>query len=448
MSPAAPLVARAAFPGRWVWLVAWTSVTVAAVALTTPWDWLPGGSLATADPTAGLARAALAAIDDYRDAAVPVGLASTGLGLLVSVLLGLTSLGSRLVRSLPGRRHRWLHRVVAVATVVGVGVLAVLPLRVVAELLARRAGLSTRSWSSWAADVATSYAVTTAVTAGSLLGLAWLATRTRHWVAPASLGAGSLVLLGSLAYPVVVEPLYASFTPMPSGPLRTSLLQLAARDGIDIDSVLIADASKRTSAVNAYVSGLGPTRRLVVYDTLLVAPRREVRLVVAHELGHTSSDDVLRGTLIGAAAAVTGASALFLLAGSSNLRRRAGLAGSASGSDEGDEPHRLATDPARHTVTAVAGVPLLLALTALGSFAALPLTNAVSRATEARADVHALELTEDRPGFVAMQQRLAVTNLSDPAPPALLQWWFGTHPSTAQRLALAAGWSDLQSRTP
>lgn len=424
----------------WAWLALWLTGTVLAIALTTPWEWLPGDSLPATDPDAGLDAVTLARIADYRTSAVRVGLTNTAFGLLVSAALGLTPLGARLVARLPGRRRRAVHRVVAVAVLVGIGTLATLPLRIVAEHLARRAGLSTRTWASWAADVATSYAVVAVVTSLVLLALAGLAARVRPWQLCASLGAGGLVLLGSLAYPVVIEPLYASFSPMPAGALRTSLVELAARDGVDVDEVLVADASRRTSTVNAYVSGFGPTRRIVVYDTLLAqATPAEVRLVVAHELGHAASDDVLRGSAIGAAGAVAGATVMFLLAGSPGLRRRSGVALDVDGS-EGGAP------AARHTVTAVTGVPLLLALSALGSFAVLPLTNVVSRAVEARADVHALALTQDPEGFVAMQRRLAVSNLSDPSPPTWRQVWFGTHPSTAQRLALAQGWVARHSQ--
>ncbi|WP_345148322.1 M48 family metalloprotease [Nonomuraea rubra] len=84
---------------------------------------------------------------------------------------------------------------------------------------------------------------------------------------------------------------------MRQGPLRTNLLDMAARDGVPVEDVLVADASRRTTALNAYVSGFGATRRIVVYDTLLRAPQREVELVVAHELGHAKYDDVLYGTV-------------------------------------------------------------------------------------------------------------------------------------------------------
>jgi STE24 endopeptidase len=163
----------------------------------------------------------------------------------------------------------------------------------------------------------------------------------------------------------------------------------------------------------------------------------QVRLIVAHELGHTANDDVLRGTIIGAAGAVAGLTGLTLLAGSAVLRRRSGLDGRTPDGAKSDA--RL--DTARQSMIAVAGVPLLLAIYGLSSLATLPVVNAVSRAVEARADVHALDLTANPLGFAAMQRRLASTNLNDPSPPQWRQLWFGTHPTVAQRIALAEGWS-------
>jgi STE24 endopeptidase len=422
-----------------VWLLGWGAAAVLALALTTPWEWLPGG-LAPLQADAGLDPETLARIEDYRSKALPVGLATVAVSLAVTGLLGLTPLGARLVQALPGSRHRAVHRCLAVAVVVAIGVLVTLPLRVVGEQLARKAGLSTQTWASWSVDVLTSYAVGVVVTSLALLTLAGLAARVRRWWLVASLAAGALVLAASLVYPIVIEPLYASFTPMEAGPLRTSLLELAAGDGIEVDEVLVADASQRTTAVNAYVSGFGPTRRIVVYDTLLQTSPEQVKLIVAHELGHTANDDVLRGTVIGAAGAVAGLTGLTLLAGSALLRRLSGL----DRSTNKDARERPGVDPARHSVIAVAGVPLLLAIYGLSSFLTLPAVNAVSRAVEARADVHALELTENAEGFVVMQQRLASTNLNDPSPPLWRQLWFGTHPTTAQRIALAEAWRAAQ----
>jgi STE24 endopeptidase len=188
------------------------------------------------------------------------------------------------------------------------------------------------------------------------------------------------------------------------------------------DDVLVADASRRTTALNAYVSGFGSTRRIVLYDTLLKqAPPAEVELVVAHELGHAKHQDVLTGTLLGAlggAAAVVG---LWLLLSWSPLLRRAGVASA------GDA--RV--------------VPLLLALAAVGGLLLTPATNLVSRRIETRADVGSLDLTGDVPTFVESQKRLALSNLSDLDPGPVVYALLFTHPSTTERIALAREWQRL-----
>jgi STE24 endopeptidase len=91
-------------------------------------------------------------------------------------------------------------------------------------------------------------------------------------------------------------------------------------------------------------------------------------------------------------------------------------------------------------------VPLVMFLIAVGTLISTPLQNLVSRHIEARADVHALDLTDDPDAFVAMQRELAVTNLSQPDPPAALQWFFGSHPTTAQRVGFARDWERLEGR--
>jgi STE24 endopeptidase len=89
---------------------------------------------------------------------------------------------------------------------------------------------------------------------------------------------------------------------------------------------------------------------------------------------------------------------------------------------------------------------LLLFLVAAGSLLATPVQNGVSRQIEARADLHALDLTRDPVAFAAVQRELGVANLSDPDPPAAWHWFFGTHPTTAQRVAFAADWARGHER--
>jgi STE24 endopeptidase len=410
----------------WAWFAVASVALVVVILLTTPWDWLPEGSLAPIDRTGGLPSEDLDRIDSYRDQIVPVGLASTAVSLIVAIGLGLTQWGSRLVRRLPGSRWWALHILVAVAALLGIGQIATLPLAIRSQSVRRDFGLATNDWPAWALDQLTSWAVSVVFAAVPLVVVVAMARTWRRWWLPASLTAGALVFVGSFGYPLVVEPLFNDFEEMADTPLRSSLIQLAEDDDIDVDDVLIADASRRTSSLNAYVSGYGATKRIVVYDTLLrEATPDEVRLVVAHELGHAKNDDVLHGTLIGALGAVAGVTLLALLVTSRRLAVRAGY-------PEG--PPRDASS-----------VPAILALVACGTFLVSPAQNLISRAIEARADVHSLDLTRDPETFEATQRRLATTNLSDPWPPRPLYVWFSSHPTLAQRVAIAQGWAERES---
>lgn len=398
------------------------------VVVDTPWQVLPeppGGAVAV-DPTAGLTAGQLDRAESFAAAIRPASLASLLLGLAVSALLGLTRLGARLVRAVAaplGGRWGW-QVLLGVFAVAVVGRLATLPLSAYGEVVRHRYGLSTRSWGLWARDVAVSTAIDAALTALGLLALVWLARRApRAWWALAAAGATVLVVIGSFLWPVLIEPAFNDFESMPAGQLRTELLALAEESGTPVQDVLVSDASRRTTALNAYVSGFGSTRRIVVYDTVLDRlPDEQVESIVAHELGHVATDDVLTGTLLGALGGAGGVALLGWALTSPRLLRRAGAQGPG--------------DPAV--------VPLALFLVAVGALVAMPVQNVVSRQVEARADAHALELTGDPEAFVAMQRGLAGSNLSDPSPPTAWRWFFGSHPTVAERIALAGAWDRLE----
>ena len=203
---------------------------------------------------------------------------------------------------------------------------------------------------------------------------------------------------------------------MPAGPLRDDLASMAARDGLPVRDVLVADASRRTTALNAYVSGFGATRRIVVYDTLLrEAPAGEVRSVVAHELGHAKDRDPELGALLGAIGAAAAVVALYLLGEWVALLRRAGV----------------------DSIGSPRAIGLVLAAVAVTGLVSGPLQSLVSRRLETRADRHALRLTGDPAEFAAMQLRLAAVNIADVHPPRLEYVLFATHPDTVERLAAA-----------
>ena len=332
--------------------------------------------------------------------------------------LGFTGRGARMLTPLAGRRRWWVAVPVSVAAVLVAQAVLGLPFSVLAQHADRVYDLSRQAWGPWAVDQVKGLLVSWVATSLVVLVVVWCARRSpRWWFAWAGAAAVLLTGVGSFLYPVVVEPLFNSFTPMRAGALRTSIFTLADREGVHIDDVLVADASRRTTTLNAYVSGYGSTRRVVVYDnTLRELSPAEVRVVVAHELGHARNDDVLLGTGLGAVGAVGGVAVLGLLLDSERVRRRSGVSG-----------------PADPRV-----VPLALALVAVGTFAVSPVQNTVSRAIEARADRVSIQTTHADATFVRMQRRLALSSLADPDPPALSQLWWGTHPTVLERAGLPA----------
>ena len=347
----------------------------------------------------------------------PLAVGASAASLALTLALGLTSAGAGLVGAFG---HAWALRVVGAAvTLVLLPMLLGLPFAARGRVERARFGLVTQGWGGWAVDRLRGLLISLPLAFGALFAVYGLAGVTRWWWVWAALGAAAVTVLLSFLAPLVFEPLFNRFTPMEAGPLRDALLALAARDGVTVRDVLVADASRRTTALNAYVSGLGRTRRIVAYDTLLsTAEPREVELVVAHELGHVVHRDVLRGTVIGAAGAALGVCVLAAVVSWQPLLDAAGVA-------------RFADPRSAWLLAAAAG---------FGGALTGPLGRALSRRIERRADVHALDLTAAPAEFVAMQRRLTVANVGDPSPPRLLHLLLSTHPAPAERIRLARTW--------
>ncbi len=387
------------------------AVLVLAVLLV-PWDPVPGGTPAPVAASDVFTAQQISAAEDFSRWARVWGWSSLAVSLAVACGLGFSRLGPRIVERLPGRW--WAKVVLTVAVLALAGRVATLPLGLLALRHLRDYGLSTQSTGEWAVDVLKGELVALVTTSLVLLVLVGCARRWRRaWPAVAGGVLGVVVLLASFVYPVVVEPLFNDFTPLEDGSLRSQIFELADQEGVAVDDVLVADASRRTTTLNAYVSGFGSTRRVVVYDNLVEdLPEDQALSVVAHELAHAKHRDVVTGSVLGAAGAVFGVGLLALVVGALGERRRLSMA-----------------DPAV--------VPLVLALAAVAFLVSSPVQNTVSRKIETRADVDALSTTQDSAAFEAMQVRLALRSFSDPTPPAWSQFWFGSHPTSLQRIAIA-----------
>jgi len=293
-----------------------------------------------------------------------------------------------------------------------------LPLSAIAEQRARDHGLSTQDWAGWFGDLAktTGIGIVFAGLGGALL-MALIRRFPRTWWA---VGAAAAVVLSAVfvSYgPVVIDPLFNKFTALENSPLRGEILALAHKDGVDVGQVYRVDASRRTTGANAYVNGIGHTKRVVLYDNLLRDfSADQVQSVVAHELGHVKHRDVPRGLLWLAIVAPAGMLVIQRLT------------------------ERLApSEEGRRAGPAV--LPAAALSIALVSFVLNIPGNALSRQVERSADGHALDLDGDPAAFIAVERKLALQNLSDPDPPDWLQTVFGTHPKTVERIGYALTWA-------
>jgi STE24 endopeptidase len=243
----------------------------------------------------------------------------------------------------------------------------------------------------------------------------------RGWWVPGTVIVVAFGVVTIYAGPVVLDPLFNTFKTLPAGQTRDDVLELAKRAGVDVGDVFTVDASRRTTAANAYVTGLGKTKRVVLYDTLLENfTRDEVRLVVAHELSHVHYDDVPNGLLYLAIVAPFG---LFAVA---RLTER--LA-----------PQESEPGPALLPALALGLVVMTTTITTV--------SNQLSRRIEARADSFALTLTGEPAPFIGFEKRIALRNLSDPDPPDWQTWLLATHPPTIDRIGIGVAY-ERGARTP
>lgn len=295
-------------------------------------------------------------------------------------------------------------------------VVALLPLSALMRVRSLDYGLTTSSWGEWGWDVARGAGIAALIAAAATaIAIALIRKMPRRWWVPAS----ALIVLGGVlmtfAGPLLIDPIFNRFTPLPAGPARSAVVELAGRAGVKVGSVYVVDASRRTTAANAYVVGVGASKRVVLYDTLLDNfPPAQARLVVAHELAHVHYRDIPHGLLFLLIVAPFGAWA---------AARCLRLWGPHDGLPAGPS-----------------SVPALTAAVILIVFAITLISNQLSRSIEARADAFALTLTGDAPTFIAQQRRISIQNLGDPDPPAITHWLFGTHPTTLERIGIGLAW--------
>jgi STE24 endopeptidase len=226
-------------------------------------------------------------------------------------------------------------------------------------------------------------------------------------------------------YPIVIAPIFNKFTRLEDGDVADRVDSVAEQAGVTISGTYVADESKRSRRDNAYVAGLGATRRVVLFDTLLEHPPEVVEQVVAHEIGHWRLGHLRKQIPVLALLMLAVFLGLRALSEWTWLFEQAGILSTGSQNPLG-EPTAL---------------PILLTGVQVG-FGAVGLISAwVSRAFERQADLEALELLDEPDTMLDMQRRLHVKNLAD-LEPSVLKRLQGTHPPAAERMAFTTAWRD------
>jgi STE24 endopeptidase len=279
-------------------------------------------------------------------------------------------------------------------------------------VLEHRFGLSTRSFAGWVLDRAKGLALTIPI-AGALGIAAYACLETfgsLWWLPVAALLTAASVGMAWLA-PVVIFPLFHRFTPLTDGALRQRIMELCDRARLRFDGIFSFDMSKTTRKANAAFAGLGPSRRIILGDTLLRDfTDDEIEAVVAHELGHYARRHIRTGLLIGAVSSFAG-----LFAASRLYAASLPWFGLAS-------------------TTQFAALPVLALWLALFGLVTTPLGNMLSRRHERQADAYAVRLTGRPDAFLSALRKLGRTNLADPSPHPVVEFLFYSHPSLSRRL--------------
>lgn len=270
-------------------------------------------------------------------------------------------------------------------------------------------GFSTQSQANWWIDYLKNAGIGLLIFLAGGLIFFWLVNRlSRYWWLVGAVFFSIWLVVEYLYWPIVVSPLFNHFEPMTDPAVVTMVDDLARRAGLNVGAVLVMDASSQTTLANAYFTGIGATKRIVIYDTLLRNYSfPEVKAVIAHEMGHWRHKDVIHGLFYGMIGG-------FIAFGLLNFLLKPWLL------ENSKKPPQL---------WAALQLALILLL-----FVSNPLQNAISREMEISADRFSLELTGDLAGGIQLQKDLASTSLSDLSPHRFIVWFSYNHPPTLTRI--------------
>ncbi|MCH9739297.1 MAG: M48 family metallopeptidase [Epsilonproteobacteria bacterium] len=239
--------------------------------------------------------------------------------------------------------------------------------------------------------------------------LAWIVVNVESWWIWGFVLLFSIALIVNIIYPTIIAPLFNKFSPLEEGELKSAIEEMMQKVGLKSDGIFTMDASKRDNRLNAYFGGLGKTKRVVLFDTLIEKlENRELLAVLGHELGHFSHGDIWKN--IGMMAVLL-LSAFFLL---------------------GNLPEQLFLEM---DVMQTAGVEIamMMLLLSLISFVFTPIMSFVSRHNEYAADEFGSQMG-GKENLVSALIKLVDENKAFPKSHPLVVFFYYTHPPVLERL--------------
>ncbi|HEY2390306.1 MAG TPA: M48 family metallopeptidase [Candidatus Angelobacter sp.] len=303
-----------------------------------------------------------------------------------------------------------------------------LPLDIYQQSLSLQYGLSVQGWGSWLRDVAIGQALSLVIFTFAIWGVTSLIRRspTRWWFYTALIAVPCVVFLIFLA-PIVLDPLFNDFHPLEATnpQLVQEIQKVTARAGVDIprDRMFLMDASKKVTTLNAYVTGFGPSKRIVIWDTTIKnASTPETLFVVGHEMGHYVLNHIVIGIAATAVGLFLGFYLLYVIANWAFARFK--------------QRWQM------RELSDWAAVPMLLLIFSILSTISQPIGSGFSRTLEHNADIYGLEVTH---GINANSQEVAAhafqvlgeLSLSYPYPNRFVVFWYADHPPIPDRVPFA-----------
>ncbi|HVR39908.1 MAG TPA: M48 family metallopeptidase [Thermoanaerobaculia bacterium] len=264
------------------------------------------------------------------------------------------------------------------------------------------------------------------VVSAVLGGLVLLAMRRiRRWWLVVWIASIPILILIVVVVPVFIDPMFNKFEPLKDQVLKQRLLDLASKAGIEGSRVYEVDKSKQTKTMNAYVTGIGPTKRIVLWDTILAKMNHdELIAVMGHEMGHYVLKHMWKGLAFGFVV-----SFFVLLIGQKFYERGIGRFGI-----------RAPGDPASW--------PWFLVVVSVLFFFLTPVLSGYSRWQEHQSDIFSLELTHDNVSLASAFVKLTEDSKQNPKPPAFIEFWRYSHPSIARRVEFALNYKPWEKGEP